>query len=46
VECFFCLDLAGEGGGEEVVEVTHDTSRGGEHALLFLGVWQAPNAVA
>jgi hypothetical protein len=35
VECFFCLDLAGEGGGEEVVEVAQDHLQGRELGLLF-----------
>jgi hypothetical protein len=35
VECFFGLDLAGEGGGEEVVEVAHDRLQGRELGLLF-----------
>jgi hypothetical protein len=35
VECFFCLDLADEGGGEEVVEVAHDHLQGRELGLLF-----------
>jgi len=35
VECFFRFDLAGEGGGEEVVEVAQTTSRGRELGLLF-----------
>jgi hypothetical protein len=35
VECFFCLDLAGEGGGEEVVEAAHDHLQGRELGLQF-----------
>ncbi len=44
MECFFGFDLAGEGGGEEVVEVAHDHLQGRELGLLSLEVWQVPKA--